>query len=192
MDTKNPLPPEVKATIEHIADMAKTVRETNRPLAENGSNPYIESLRKALLTKGTPLQGLSLGIENISLLKTFLHQCGFTMEGTEGLLRDLVKDNPKGDINLAAFFKKVSEADFSGEKVHKGMTVESSIIPHIESGLRDCGLTQRQIDNALAFAKVEGGKIDISKFITGLRKEANKALEPLNRPRLNQFIASIE
>jgi len=32
-DTKNPLPSEVKATIEHIADMVKTVGENNRPLS---------------------------------------------------------------------------------------------------------------------------------------------------------------
>jgi hypothetical protein len=40
--------------------------------AKNGGNPYIESLRKALLAKGTSLQKISLGIENLSLLKTFL------------------------------------------------------------------------------------------------------------------------
>ena len=160
--------------------------------AKNGSNPYIESLKKALLTKGTSLQGLSLDRENVSLLKTFLHQCGFTIERAEGLLRELAKDNPKGDINLAAFFRKVSKADLLGEKTHKGIVVESSIIPHIESGLRDCGLSQRQIDNALDLAKVEGGKIDLGKFITGLKKETNKGLEPLNRPMLNQFIASLE
>lgn len=160
--------------------------------AKNGSNPYIESLKKALLTKGTSLQGLSLDRENVSLLKTFLHQCGFTIQRAEGLLRELAKDNPKGDINLAAFFRKVSKADLLGEKTHKGIVVESSIIPHIESGLRDCGLSQRQIDNALDLAKVEGGKIDLGKFITGLKKETNKGLEPLNRPMLNQFIASLE
>ena len=160
--------------------------------AKNGGKPYIESLKKALLTKGTSLQGLSLDRENVSLLKTFLHQCGFTMERAEGLLTDLAKENPTGDINLAAFFKKVSNADLSGEKTHKAITIESSIMPHIESGLRDCGLSQRQIDNALDRAKLEGGKIDLSKLITGLKKEANKGLEPINRPMLNQFIASLE
>ncbi len=163
------------------------------PSLKAGGNQYIESLKTALAAHGVTLQEASLDSENFYLLKTFLQQCGLTITQAERLVEDMANNNPEGKINLEAFFETVSGSDLLGEQARKPMAVESSsIIAAIETGLRDCGLSQRHIDNALAFAKTEDGKIDLSTLIQGLQKQANDAPEAVNRPKLHQVIASIE
>ena len=161
-----------------------------------GSQFYLESLRKGLLAKGKPLQQISLSGKDISILERFLCQCGFSEEKAKSFLRELVESNPRREVNLSQFFRKISELDEYKRKMHLPITLEPSAIPHIESVLRACGLTPKQLDHAFSAARAEAGGLNLNKLATELKEISAKiGAQGNNLPnklKLDQFVKALE
>jgi len=138
-----------------------------------GYSFYLESLRKGLLAKGKPLHNISLNSEDLLALKKFLSHCGFSREDVERFLKELLENNPHREINLSQFFLKIAELGPPKTKIHQPITMEPSASPYIESALRDLGLTPKEIGHALSAARIQGGGLDLDKFIIALKKISN-------------------
>jgi len=161
-----------------------------------GYHFYLESLRKGLLAKGKPLQQISLNGKDISILERFLCQCGFSEEKAKSFLRELVESNPRREINLSQFFRKVSELDEYKRKMHLAVNLEPSVIPYIESALRACGVTPKQLDHAFGAARAEAGGLNLHKLATELKEISAKiGAQGNNLPnklKLDQFVKALE
>ena len=140
---------------------------------KKGPRFYLESFRKGLLAQGKPLNNISLNKEDLFLLKKFLLQCGFSEQKTERFLNELKNNNTDAEINLANFFQKIAELD-PAERSEKNdketCMIEPSAIPHLESALRNFGLTPKELDNVFSAAKVEGGGLDPKRFAIKLKQ----------------------
>jgi len=150
---------------------AKTARVG---LSPNKGDFYLESLRKALLGKGKPLNKISLNSNDLPLLKKFLCQCGFSQVNADNLLKELLQNNPCGEINLSEFFNKITELGPPKKRIYQPITLEPSAIPYIESALRDLGLTPKEVEHVLSGARTKGGQLDLDKFIINLKKKGEK------------------
>jgi hypothetical protein len=161
-----------------------------------GYHFYLESLRKGLLAKGKPLQQISLNGKDISILERFLCQCGFSEEKAKSFLHELVASNPRREINLSQFFRKVSELDQYKRKMHLSANLEPSVIPYIESALRACGLTPKQLDHAFSAARAEAGGLNLQKLATELKdisaKIGAQGNNLSNKLKLDQFVKALE
>lgn len=154
----------------------KTAR-TGLPMEKKGYKFILESFRKGLLAKGKPLDKISLNKEDLPLLKKLLLQCGFSEQKVERFLKELKDGTPGGEINLGNFFQKVAKLgppERSKENDAKNYVIEPSAIPHIESVLRNFGLTPKELDNVISAAKVEGGGLDLKRFAIKLKEISNR------------------
>jgi hypothetical protein len=168
---------------------AKTARVG---LSPNKGDFYLESLRKALLGKGKPLNKISLNSNDLPLLKKFLCQCGFSQVNAGNLLKELLENNPCGEINLSEFFNKITELGPPKKRIYQPITLEPSAIPSIESALRDFGLTPKELEHVLASARVKGGGLDLNKFAIKLKGISHKGMPLQNKVKLEQFVTAIE
>jgi len=159
---------------------------------KKGNYLYLESLRKALLGKGKPLNKISLNNKDIPVLKKFLCQFGFSQEDAENLLKELLQNNPHGEINLSQFFNKITELAPPKKKIYQPITLEPAAIPYIESALRDLGLTPKEVEHVLSGARVEGGGLDLNRFVINLKRISNKGMPLQNKVKLDQFVKAIE
>ena len=153
---------------------------------------YLESLRKALLGKGKPLNKISLNRNALPLLKKLLCQSGFFLEDAENLLKELLQNNPRGEINLSQFFNKINEFGPPKKKIYQPIALEPAAIPYIESTLRDLGLTPKEVEHVLSGARVEGGRLDLNKFVINLKKIGHKGMPLQDKVKLDQFVKAIE
>jgi hypothetical protein len=164
--------------------------------SSNGYHFYLESLRKSLLATGKSLGQISLKGGDISILERFLCQCGFSQEKAKSLLSELVKGNPRGELSLSQFFRKVKELDQDKEKMCLPVTVEASAIPYIESALRACGLNPKQLDQAFSDARGEAGGLNLQRLVgelKGLSAKIGAQGETLsNKLNLDQFVKALE
>jgi len=160
------------------------------------SHDYLESLRKGLVSKGGPLQRISLRLKDFSLLQTFLFHCGFSQEEVKGLARDLLEGNPSREIDLHQFFRKVTELYPDQRKCHQPVILEPSSIPYIESALRYCGLTQERLGQAFGAARTEGGGVDLGKFVTKLKEISERITEgnrlPMDLDSIHQISENLK
>ena len=159
---------------------------------KKGYHFYLESLRKGLLAKGKPLDKISLNSKDLLVLKKFLYQCGFSQENVERLLKELTADNPRGEINLSRFFLKIAELGPPKRKIYQPITLEPSAIPHIESSLRDFGLTPKEIEPALSAARVENRELDLDRFVIELKGISNKRLPLEDMLKPDQFVSDVK
>jgi hypothetical protein len=154
----------------HMASEPQTAGST----LKEESYFYLESLRRGLLGKGKPLDKISLSTKDIPMLKRFLCQCGFCQEDAENLLKELLQNDPWGEINLSRFFLRISELDPPGRKIYQPITLEHSAIPYLESALRYFGLTPKDIDHIISDSRVEGGGLDLNRFVAELKEISNR------------------
>ena len=137
---------------------------------------YLELLRKSLLGKGKPLNKISLTSNDLPLLKKLLLQCGFSQESTDNLLSELLKNNPFGEIKLSQFFNKAAELGPPKKEIYPPFILEPSAIPYIESALNELGLTPKEVEYLLSSARVDGGQLDLNKFIINLKEKGEKQI----------------
>jgi hypothetical protein len=142
-----------------------------------GPRFYLESFRNALLATGKPLDKISLNTEDLPLLKKLLLQCGFSEQKADNFLKELKISNPDGEINLANFFQKIAKLD-PPERTEKNekqtCMIEPSAIPHMESILRNFGLTPKELDTIFGAAKVDGGGVDLKRLTIKLKQISNR------------------
>jgi len=169
--------------------------------SKNKYSFYLESLRKGLLTRGKPLDRISLNSQDLPVLERFLYQCGLSQEGVERLLRELTENNPSGEINLSQFFLKIAELGPLERRIYQPITLEPSAIPHIESLLRDFGLIPNEIEHAFSAARVEGRGLDLDRFIIKIKQISNQinagtqvAIDqrPVNKISIRDLITALE
>ena len=159
---------------------------------KKGNYLYLESLRKALLGKGKPLNKISLNNKDIPVLKKLLCQCGFSPEDAENLLKELLQNNPRGEINLSQFFNKITELAPPKKKIYQPIILEPAAIPYIESALRNLGLTPKEVEHVLSGARGEGGGLDLNRFVINLKGISHKGMPLQNKVKLDQFVKAIE
>ena len=141
---------------------------------KKGYHFYLESLRKRLLGKGKPLNQISLNNKDIPVIKKLLYQCGFSQEAAENLLKELVQNNPSKEIKLSQFFNKIAESFPPKKQLSQHITLEPSAIPYLESALRYFGLTPKELGYTFEHAKLEGGDVDLNRFIPALKEAGSK------------------
>jgi hypothetical protein len=153
----------------------KTGRAEN-PGSGKGSKGFFSTIQRLMksVQRRSPVNRISLNSQDLPILKRFLYQCGLSQEGVERLLRELAGDNPHGGINLSQLFLKIAELGPPDRRIDQAITLEPSAIPYIESALRDFGLTPRQIENALSAARVEGGGLDLDRFVIKIKEISNR------------------
>ena len=163
----------------HIADEPTKINTTSN---NKGYKFYLESFKKGLLAQGKPLNKAFLYENDLPLIKIFLLQCGFSHEKVEGFLKDLKTNNPNGEISLSQLFLKITELGQPKRKDHQDETVSPSVVPYIESVLRDFNLTPKELDRIFSKARIEGGGLDLNRLaarlkeINGQRPLANKTV----------------
>lgn len=124
----------------------------------------LESLRRALLMKREPLEGILLRSEDLSLVRRFLAQCGFSEKALTGFIRGLMEQNSSREIKLSELLGKLVELGLPTREINRSFTFEPSIIPYFESVLRDCGLTPKQIEQVFNAARAEGVGLELDKL----------------------------
>ena len=137
---------------------------------EKGYKHYLESFKKELLAQGKPLNEIFLKEGDFPLVKKFLLQCGFSTDQADKFIKDLKSESPDGQVNLLYFFQKASELESPEEKAYKDKVIASAAIPYIESILRNFQFTPDEMDNVISAVKVEGGGLDLDKFVAKLKE----------------------
>ena len=177
----------------HRADKPTKINKTPD---NKGYKYYLESFKKELLAQGKPLNKTFLNKSDLSLVKTFLLQCGFSHEKVERFLKDLKANNPDGEINLSQIFLKITELGESKRKEHQYVTLSPATVPYIESILRDINLTPKELDSIFSKARVEGGGLDLHKLVVKLKEIKGRSVltnqTVVDQISLEDFIASME
>ena len=136
---------------------------------------YIESFKKAFLSRGKPLDQISLNQNDFIELKNFLSYCGFSRENLINFFNGLVENNNGQKINLSQFFNRLEKfkpsVKDSGLPVFAGpAALDLSNILHLESILKDFGFSPKEVDNIFNYAKLENGKLALGKLVTKLKE----------------------
>jgi len=147
-----------------------TSTEINATTRNKGYKYYLESFKKDLLAQGKPLNKTILKEKDLSLLKTFLFQCGFSHEKVERFVKDLKSNNPNGEFNLSQIIFKISELKEPKGKERQNDTLSPAAVPYVESILRDFNLTPMELDKVFSKARVDGGGLDIAKLAEKLKE----------------------
>jgi flagellar hook-length control protein FliK len=137
---------------------------------KNRYHTKLESLRKALLAKGKPLNKVALKDEGLALINKFLRQCGFSQKKVDQFLKDLAEKSPGGQINLARFFQEATELAGPKNKKEQGSFLEPAAAPHLESILRSFGLTPQELEQVFSAARGADGRLDAGKFVAKLKQ----------------------
>ncbi len=167
---------------------AKTSGGVGVPINKNRHHTYLESLRKALLAKGKPLNKVALKDEDLALINKFLQQCGFSQKKVDQFLKDLAEKSPGGQINLARFFQEATELAGPKNKKEQGSFLEPAAVPHLESILRNFGLTPQELEQVFSAARGADGRLDAGKFVTKLKQVSRH----INKEGLDAAVAKID
>lgn len=126
------------------------------------------------------------------MLRRFLHQCGFSKKRVERFLKDLKENTHGTEIKLSRFFQRIPELGPPKGKIDKAVTIESSAIPHIESVLREAGLTPRHVDQILNTSRGKDGRLYLDRLELRLKELSHKGLPLQNRANLDQVVRALE
>jgi len=171
---------------------AKVPGGDGAPINKNRHHTYLESLRKALLAKGKPLNEIVLKDEDLALINKFLRQCGFSQKKVDQFLKELAEKSPGGQINLARFFQEATELAGPKNKKEQGSFLEPAAVPHLESILRNFGLTPQELERVFGAARGADGRLDPGKFVTKLKqvsKHINKEAPDAAAVKIDQQLA---
>jgi hypothetical protein len=130
---------------------------------------YVDQLRKGLLAKGKPLNRMTIGQEDICLLKEFLVHLGVSIERAEQILKNMAEKHPGGAIPLSQFIHHIAELDIPENASINRPRVKSSAVPHLESALRAMGLSPKEVENLFNGTRDELGGLDLTKLKTNLK-----------------------
>lgn len=171
---------------------AQAPGEAGTSTNKDSYHTYLESLRKALLAKGKPLNEINLKDEDLALINKFMRQCGFSQKKVDQFLKELAEKSPGGQINLARFFQEAKELAGLKTKKEQGSFLEPSAVPHLESILRNFGLTPQELERVFGAARVADGRLDMGKFVAKLKqvsKHINKEAPDAAAAKIDQQLA---
>ncbi|MBU1052896.1 MAG: flagellar hook-length control protein FliK [Proteobacteria bacterium] len=159
----------------------KTAQSIKLNQKENSNLSYLEKLRTGLLEKGKSLEKIYLKESDIHTLNLFLTQCGYSKTDAKLCIDKLLENNPDGKIKLSDIFSEIethllsSASDSSGKnKSDHPVYLEPSVMPGIESALKDLGLSLKDADNVLNAARSASGGLDLNKLIVQLKTLENR------------------
>ena len=158
------------------------------PINKDRYHANLESLRKALLAKGKPLNKAALNDEDLALINKFLRQCGFSKKKVDQFLKELAEKSPGGQINLARFFQEATELAGPKNKKEQSSFLEPAAVPHLESILRNFGLTPQELERVFGAARGADGRLDPGKFVTKLKQVSKH----INKEALDAAAAKID
>ena len=140
--------------------------------ASENARQYLETLRGRLRAAGKPLDTLYLGTEDLDAVKTFLFQCGYDRHQVVQCAKNILKKSSDGQIRASDLLAQLDALTSPGKAKTRSVLLDPSVIPHMESVLRDFGLTPKKIEGIVSGAKAEQGGIDLNRFVKQLRAVA--------------------
>ena len=153
----------------------------NEQALKQNYRSYIESLKKAFLSRGKPLDQIALNQNDLKELNNFLSYCGFSQENRVNFFKGLVENNKGQKINLSQFFNRLEKFEPSEQNsdlsiLSEPAALDISNILHLESILKEFGFSPKEVDHVFNSAKFENGKLDLGKFVIKL-KEISSQIE---------------
>lgn len=165
------------------ASFLKSATRSNN-LVDSLNSP-IEMVRRAFLAKGVPLDQVVLDKNDFESLRTILDKLDFPRTSIDNFFQQMVHDNPGRKTTLSDFFKDLTqfEKEFnatSSPRVGDAQTLylDKSIVPHIESSLRDLGVAPEILDSILPSVSDVDGNVDLKKLVHQLKKIQSSSISP--------------
>ena len=147
--------------------------DTFNPVNERRPQVYLEALRKAFLSKGKPFDQVYIKKEDLHLFKNLLERCGVKHKSIDQCLDRLQEKSRDGKIQLSQIFPALREMDLSKENKSSHVILDSSMIPYLESVLRDFNLNPDEIDRVMNTGRMGEGGLDLHQLITELENIKN-------------------
>jgi flagellar hook-length control protein FliK len=138
---------------------------------------YIDSFRSGLLSKGKPFDEVYLERDDAYVLNDLLIQCGYSQNRVDKLITDLMENSQNGEIKLSQFFAQVKELGAPEKKDTGAITLEASIIPYLQSILRDFDLDPKEISKVLNRGRTQEGGLSLDNLIKDLEIVGNQAMQ---------------
>jgi len=141
------------------------------------SQSSIEVLRRAFLAKGVSLDQVTLDQNDIKSLRLILDKFNFSPEDIDSFFRGTEENYSDKEMTLSDFFRDFTqfEADLkntssSHQAAQDTIFLDKASVPHIESALRDLGVTPEELDSLLPSVIDESGNVNMGKFMHQLKK----------------------
>ncbi len=167
----------------NTASLLKSATRSNN-LVDSLNSP-IEMVRRAFLAKGVPLDQVVLDKNDFESLRTILDKLDFSRTSIDNFFQQMVQDNPGRKTTLSDFFKDLTqfEKEFNATSSHRAgdaqvLYLDKSIVPHIESSLRDLGVTPEILDSLLPSVSDVDGNVDLKKLVHQLKKIQSSSISP--------------
>ncbi len=136
---------------------------------ENTQQSWIKSFRNMLLSGGIPLGDLSLSSEAMSGLRKLLLAEGFSESDVKNFLKELFGDQGGGEIKILELLEKLSGLKDDFDKKFSDLTLDASVVPHMESLLRKFGLDAKEAGKILKHSRIDGGGLNVNNLLSNLK-----------------------
>jgi len=150
----------------------------------NAQQPWVKSFRNMLLSGGIPLGDLSLSSEAMSGLRKLLLAEGFSESDVKNFLKGLFDDQGGGEIKILELLEKLSRLKEEFDKKFSDLTLDASVVPHMESLLRKFGLDPQEAGKVLEDSRVDGGELNLKNLLSNLKAYMGK--ESVNQQFLDE------
>ncbi len=151
--------------------------ETGQNNGAESVNSPIESVRRAFLAKGIPLDQVVLDQKDFESLRSILDKLDFPRASIDTFFQQMVQDNPERKTTLSDFFEDFSKfendmksASSSRSGDVQSLSLDKSLVPHIESALRELGVTPETLDSLLPSVSDGNGNVDLKKLTHQLKE----------------------
>ena len=148
----------------------------------------IEEVRRAFLAKGISLDQVVLDRKDFESLSSILDKLDFSQESIDTFFQGMVKNYPDGKITLSDFFKDLAQFEDNLENISSSqegaaqpLSLDKSLIPDIESALRDLGVTPEKLDSLLPSVVDTNGNVDLKKLMHQLKEIESTSVSSMRR-----------
>lgn len=139
------------------------------PGKQGETHAYIEILKGGLLAQGAPLDQIHLNKDDLYVIKNLLDQCGYSKKSIDRWMNKLLQENPGVKIRFSEIFDQLEKMGPPRKKTTHSVILNSAVIPHMESVLRDFGLGPKEVNRTLNRARTANSGLDLDKFIKRLK-----------------------
>jgi Flagellar hook-length control protein FliK len=140
-------------------------------------NTYLDALRSKLLSKGKPFDDIYIKRDDAYVLKGLLNECGYGNDRMDQMIGRLLDNSPMGEIKLSQFFAQIKEMGPPEKKKTDAITLDVSMVPYIQSILKDFDLSPDEIGKVLNNGRSAEGGLSLQKLIEDLEIVGRKAMK---------------
>ena len=162
-----------------------TPQPTPAPTKTSFSSPleinYMDDFKTDLMATGIPLERYSIPTNATPEIQKVLVGQGYSEKNVNTFLDDVFQSGNKQQVKMSDFFQKLNETKSSWDNSTAYSTVDSAVVPRLETALRDMGLNATQVKNAIEQSRTDGGNVDLKRLVTQL-----KSVSPTSQPALNE------